>query len=70
LRQRPLRKWLRKREADYTEAQSEHQGKPSTLPEAESAVSEAKANLDLAEITFRRMQDVYAMRSISNQGIR
>ena len=37
------------------------------LPEADSAVAAAKANLDLAELTFGRMQDLLQKKSISNQ---
>ena len=37
------------------------------IPEADSAVAAAKANLDLAQVTFGRMQDMYQKRSISNQ---
>lgn len=54
-------------DARYRQAQSAHQETMSALPEAESAVSEARANLDLGEVTFRRMQDLYAKRSISDQ---
>lgn len=54
-------------DARYQRAQWAHQESVSALPEAESAVSEAKANLDLAEVTFRRMRDLYAKRSISDQ---
>src|SRR5689334_16133066 len=39
----------------------------SSVPEAESAVSWAKANLDLAQATFRRMQELWNKKSISNQ---
>lgn len=49
------------------QAESARQEMLSALPEAESAISQAKANLDLAEVTFRRMQDLYTKRSISNQ---
>ncbi len=37
------------------------------IPEADSAVAAAKANLDLAQVTFGRMQDMYQKKSISNQ---
>jgi len=37
------------------------------IPEADSAVAAAKANLDLAQVTFGRMQDMYRKKSISNQ---
>ena len=33
----------------------------------ESAIAAAKANLDLAQTTFKRMQDLAAKKSISNQ---
>ncbi len=39
----------------------------STIPEAESGVAAAKANLDLAQVTFKRMEDLAAKRSISDQ---
>jgi RND family efflux transporter MFP subunit len=39
----------------------------SAIPEAESAVAAAKANLDLAETTFKRIEDLAAKKSISNQ---
>jgi RND family efflux transporter MFP subunit len=39
----------------------------SSVPEADSAVAGAKANLDLAQITFNRMQELWNKKSISNQ---
>jgi len=39
----------------------------SSIPEAESGIAGAKANLDLAESTFRRMEDLASKKSISNQ---
>jgi len=39
----------------------------SSMPEADSAATGAKANLDLAQITFNRMQDLFNKKSISNQ---
>lgn len=39
----------------------------SSMPEADSAVTGAKANLDLAQITFNRMLDLFNKKSISNQ---
>ena len=39
----------------------------SAVSEAESAVASAKANLDLAQVTFGRMQDLFQKKSISNQ---
>lgn len=39
----------------------------SSVPEADSAVAAAKANLDLAQTTSNRMQDLWNKKSISNQ---
>src|SRR5487761_2739078 len=39
----------------------------SAIPEADSGVAAAKANLDLAQSTFGRMQDLFRKKSISNQ---
>lgn len=38
-----------------------------SVPEADSAVAAAKANLDLAQTTFHRMQELFDKKSISNQ---
>lgn len=38
-----------------------------TIPEAESGVAAAQANLHLAEVTFRRIEDLAAKKSVSNQ---
>jgi multidrug efflux system membrane fusion protein len=39
----------------------------TAMPEADSGVAAAKANLDLAQATFGRMQDLFQKKSISNQ---
>jgi RND family efflux transporter MFP subunit len=39
----------------------------SSVPEADSAIAAAKANLDLAQATFGRMQELFQKTSISNQ---
>ena len=39
----------------------------SAIPEAESAVALARAQLDLAQVTIHRMQDLLNKRSIANQ---
>jgi len=39
----------------------------SAVPEADSVVAAAKSNLDLAQVTFGRMQDLFQKTSISNQ---
>ncbi len=57
---RELETGVRKAEAMRTEA-------ASMLPELESSIAAAKANLDLAEVTFRRMAELYAKKSISSQ---
>ena len=37
------------------------------MPEMDNAIASAKANLDLAQATYRRMDDLAAKKSISNQ---
>ena len=39
----------------------------SAIPELDNAMAAAKANLDLAQATFQRMQELAAKKSISNQ---
>ncbi|MEO8340037.1 MAG: efflux RND transporter periplasmic adaptor subunit [Nitrospirota bacterium] len=39
----------------------------SAVPEAESGIAAAKAQLDLAQVTFNRMQDLLSKRSVTNQ---
>ena len=39
----------------------------TAIPEADSAVAAAAANLDLAQVTFGRMQELFRKKSISNQ---
>lgn len=39
----------------------------AAIPEAESAIAAARANQELARATFRRMEDLFAKKSISNQ---
>ena len=39
----------------------------SAFPEADNGVAGAKANLDLAQSTFKRMEELAAKKSISNQ---
>ncbi|MEO5924205.1 MAG: efflux RND transporter periplasmic adaptor subunit [Bryobacteraceae bacterium] len=51
---------IRQAEAAQAEARS-------VQPEIESAVAAAKAQLDLAQSTFARMQDLFNKKSISNQ---
>ena len=37
------------------------------IPEADSAIAGARSNLDLAQVTFKRMSELYAKKSISDQ---
>ena len=39
----------------------------SAIPEADNGMAGAKANLDLAQSTFKRMEELSAKKSISNQ---
>lgn len=39
----------------------------ASVPEADSAVAAAKANLELAQVTFGRIQDLFQKKSVSNQ---
>jgi RND family efflux transporter MFP subunit len=60
LEARDLEANLRRAEAARTEVQS-------AVPEADNAVAGAKANLDLAQSTFRRMEELSSKDSISKQ---
>jgi RND family efflux transporter MFP subunit len=57
---RDLEATLRRAEAGLAEVQS-------AVPEADSAAAAAKANLDLAQATFKRIEDLAAKKSISTQ---
>jgi len=57
---RDLESNLRRAEAGRAEVQS-------AVPEADNGVAAAKANLDLAQKTFQRMEELAAKKSISNQ---
>lgn len=48
-------------------AEAARESVKSSMPEAESAIAAAKANLDLAQVTFGRMQELFQKKSISNQ---
>ena len=48
-------------------AEAARQEVRTAVPEADSAVAAAKANLDLAQVTFGRMQDLFRKTSVSNQ---
>ena len=57
---RDLEANVRRAEAARTEVQS-------AIPEADNGVAAAKANLDLAQSTFRRMEELASKKSISDQ---
>ncbi|MBZ5582356.1 MAG: efflux RND transporter periplasmic adaptor subunit [Acidobacteriia bacterium] len=57
---RDLEANVRRAEAGRSEVQS-------AIPEADNGVAAARANLDLAQATFNRMQDLASKKSISNQ---
>jgi RND family efflux transporter MFP subunit len=54
-------------EAGYKQAEAARNEARSALPEVENAIAAAKANLELAEVTFKRMQGLFEKRSVSNQ---
>jgi RND family efflux transporter MFP subunit len=54
-------------EANYRRADAGREEARSTIPEAENGVAAAKANRELAQATFKRMSDLFASKSISNQ---
>ncbi len=54
-------------EAGLRQADAARKEAHSAIPEVENAVAAARANLDLAEVTFKRMQDLFDKKSISNQ---
>jgi RND family efflux transporter MFP subunit len=54
-------------DANLRRAESGRAEVESAIPELENATAAAKANLDLAQTTFQRMQELAAKKSISNQ---
>ena len=58
---------VRDLDAAVRNAETGHTEVESAIPEADSAVAAAKAQLDLAQTTFRRMQELASKRSISEQ---
>ncbi|HSU30627.1 MAG TPA: efflux RND transporter periplasmic adaptor subunit [Bryobacteraceae bacterium] len=51
----------------YRGAQSGREEAARAIEAADSGVAEAKTNLQLAEVTFKRLKDLFDQRSISNQ---
>jgi RND family efflux transporter MFP subunit len=54
-------------DAAYAQAEAAQREARAALNEVDNASSAAKAQLDLAETTFRRMKDLYGKKSISSQ---
>jgi RND family efflux transporter MFP subunit len=54
-------------EAAYRRADAGREEARSAIPEAENGIAAARANLELARATFKRMGDLFASKSISNQ---
>jgi multidrug efflux pump subunit AcrB len=57
----------REMESSVSRAESAREEVRSAIPEAESGIAAAKAQLDFAQVTFNRMQDLLSKRSITNQ---
>jgi RND family efflux transporter MFP subunit len=54
-------------EAQYLQAEAARNEARSGIAEADSAIAAAKANLELAQVTHKRMSDLFEKRSISSQ---
>ncbi len=54
-------------DAAWRQAEAGRNEARAALPEVENAIASAGANLKLAEVTFKRMQDLFNKRSVSNQ---
>lgn len=54
-------------DASANRAESAREEVRSAIPEADSAVAAAQANLDLVQSTFKRMNELYQKKSISDQ---
>lgn len=54
-------------DAAWRQAEAALEEARSGVPEADNAVAAAKASLELAQVTFRRIQDLFEKRSVSNQ---
>ncbi len=57
----------REMDSNVRQAEAAREEVKSRIPEAESGIAAAKAQLDLAQVTFDRMQDLLRKRSITNQ---
>lgn len=54
-------------DAGFRQADAALNEAQSATPEVDNAVNSARAQLELAQVTFRRMQDLFDKKSISNQ---
>jgi RND family efflux transporter MFP subunit len=54
-------------DSQYRQAEAARNEALAARPEVENAVAAAQANLDLANVTLRRMKDLFDKKSISNQ---
>ncbi|MEK7404019.1 MAG: efflux RND transporter periplasmic adaptor subunit [Acidobacteriota bacterium] len=54
-------------EAAWRQAQAALNEARSAVPEADNAVAAARASLDLAQVTHRRLEDLFQKKSVSNQ---
>jgi membrane fusion protein, multidrug efflux system len=54
-------------ETSVARAEAERDEVKGSIPEAESSIALARSQLDLAQVTFHRMQDLFDKRSITNQ---
>jgi multidrug efflux pump subunit AcrA (membrane-fusion protein) len=50
-------------EAGYLQAEAARNAARSAMPEVENAIASAKANMDLADVTFRRMSGLFEKKS-------
>jgi RND family efflux transporter MFP subunit len=54
-------------DTDVRRAEAAREEVKNALPEAEAAIAAAQAQADLAEATFRRMQELFQKKSVTNQ---
>jgi RND family efflux transporter MFP subunit len=54
-------------ESNVSRAEAGREEVKSAIPEADSGIASATSQLDLARVTFNRMQDLFNKRSITNQ---
>ena len=57
----------REMESNISRGEAAREEVRSVIPEAESGIAAAKAQLDLAQVTFDRIQELFNKRSVTNQ---